>query len=88
MADITYAQLIEDQVCRAIRRVLGLRCTDVAPNMRFIEDLHCDSLSMVEIPNAVENLYDIEISDDEAEALATVADLLALVDRKLREAGR
>lgn len=88
MSDLTYAALIEAQICRLVKRTLGLRVNEVRRDHRLIDDLGCDSLHLVEIPNAIEDLYEIEISDDETGALVTVADLIAIVDRKLREAGR
>ena len=80
--------LVEDQVCRAIRRILGLRAPDVTPASRLIDDLHCESLDLVEIPNAIEELYAVEIGDEEAIACVTVADYVALAIAKLKGAGR
>ncbi len=88
MSDLPYTDLLRLQLCRLIKRHLGLRVLEVKPEDRLIEDLHCDSLDLVEIPNAIEELNDIEISDEEAAACSTVAHYVALTARKLREKGR
>lgn len=46
-------------------------------------EIQCDSLDVVEIVMAIEDDFHIEIADSEADAVATIADLFALVDRKL-----
>lgn len=49
-------------------------------------DLYADSLDLVELLMAWEEGFGIEITDDEAETLVTVGDVVALIDRKLVEA--
>ena len=88
VSDLTYKDLLRTQICRSIKRILGLRINEVLPEHRLIEDLHCDSLDLVEIPNAIEEINGIQIEDDEAAACTTVADYVDLAARKLLEAGR
>ena len=85
MADsrINTAQLVEHGVCRAIRRTLGLRVTEVNLTHRLVEDLHCESIDLIEIPMAIEDRFGIEISDDEVERCKTVADYCVLTRAKL-----
>lgn len=85
MADprINTAEMIEHGICRAIRRILGLRVTEVNLAHRLVEDLQCESIDLIEIPMAIEDRFGIEISDDEAAACKTVADYSVLTRAKL-----
>lgn len=66
--------LIVDQCC--------IPAGEVTPTSRFVEDLHCDSLDLVELVMALEEEFDVQISDDEAERLLTVADVIAHIEGK------
>lgn len=50
---------------------------------RFVEDLYFDSLDSIELLMEIENEFEIEISDDEAERIVSVADAVELVTEKL-----
>lgn len=56
----------------------------VVPTANFFDDLGADSLDLVEITMALEEEFDIEITDQEAEPVKTVADAARLVDEKVR----
>lgn len=85
MADprINTAELVEHGICRAIRRILGLRIVEVNLTHRLVEDLQCESIDLIEIPMAIEDRFGIEISDEEVEACKTVADYCVLTRAKL-----
>lgn len=53
-------------------------------NLRFIEDLALDSLTMMEIVMLVEEVTGLTISNDELRGLATVGDIRVFIDRKAR----
>ncbi|RCS46309.1 hypothetical protein DTL42_15165 [Bremerella cremea] len=63
MPDSPYYDLneIEPRVCQLAAEVLGLKLDEVLPESRLIEDLHVDSLCMVELFMTVEEEFDIEI---------------------------
>ena len=51
---------------------LGVKEEDVKPEASFVEDLGADSLDTVELVMALEEEFDIEIPDEEAEKITTV----------------
>lgn len=54
----------------------------ITPETSIIDDLGADSLDIVEIIMAIEQEYDIEVSDDEAEAIRTVGDAVNYIKEK------
>lgn len=63
---------IEDRVKKIIVEQLGVKEEDVKPEASFVEDLGADSLDTVELVMALEEEFDIEIPDEEAEKITTV----------------
>lgn len=63
---------IEERVKKIIVEQLGVKEDDVKPEVSFIEDLGADSLDTVELVMALEEEFDIEIPDEEAEKITTV----------------
>ncbi|ACA31985.1 acyl carrier protein [Histophilus somni] len=63
---------IEERVKKIIVEQLGVKEDDVKPEASFIEDLGADSLDTVELVMALEEEFDIEIPDEEAEKITTV----------------
>jgi len=57
---------------RIIADNLGISESEVTDNKTFVEDLGADSLSIVEIVMGVEEEFDLEIPDEDADALTTV----------------
>lgn len=52
------------------------------PEARFAEDLKADSLDLVELIMALEEKFDVEIPDDEAEQIRTVGDAVEYIDKR------
>ena len=63
---------IEERVKKIIVEQLGVKEEDVKPEASFVEDLGADSLDIVELVMALEEEFDIEIPDEEAEKITTV----------------
>ena len=65
-------QVIENKVKQIIVDELGVDENEVTPNARFIDDLGADSLDTVELVMALEEEFECEIPDEEAEKITTV----------------
>jgi acyl carrier protein len=55
---------------------LGVEESEVKPEASFKEDLGADSLDVVELVMELEDEFDLEISDEDAEKIATVGDVV------------
>lgn len=64
---------------------LGCRETEIVDEASLIDDLGADSLDSVEIVMEIENQFDIEIPDEEAEKMTTVGAIVDAVVEKLAE---
>ena len=65
---------IEDKVKKIIAEKLSVDLEEVVPEASFVDDLGADSLDLVELIMSMEEEFDIEIPDEEAEKLLTVKD--------------
>lgn len=63
---------IEERVKKIIVEQLGVKPEDVKPESSFVEDLGADSLDTVELVMALEEEFETEIPDEEAEKISTV----------------
>ncbi len=63
---------IENRVVNVIAQQLGVKPEDVKPDSSFIDDLGADSLDTVELVMALEEEFDAEIPDSDAEHMTTV----------------
>ena len=71
---------VEQKVKEIICEQLGESEEEVTPQASFIEDLGADSLDIVELVMALEEEYDMEISDEEAEKIRTVQDVVTYIE--------
>ena len=63
---------IEDKVKKLIAEKLTVDPADVVPQASLIDDLGADSLAIVEMIMTMEEVFDIEVPDEDAENLVTV----------------
>jgi acyl carrier protein len=63
---------VEEKVKHIIVEQLGVDEDEVKPDASFVDDLGADSLDVVELVMALEEEFEMEISDEDAEKLATV----------------
>lgn len=71
-----------EEIQTIICEQLKLKPEEVKPETSFLEDLGADSLDTVEIVMALEEKYNIEIPDEDAEKMRTARDLLKYVAKK------
>jgi acyl carrier protein len=62
---------------------LGATEEEVVPEASFIDDLGADSLDIVELVMAMEETFDIEIPDDDAEKIQTIGDAVTYLRDRL-----
>jgi acyl carrier protein len=74
------AEKVETKVREIISEQLGVSVDQVTPEASFIEDLGADSLDIVELVMALEEEYGMEISDEEAEKIRTVKDVVNYIE--------
>ena len=60
---------------------LGVDEAEVTPEASFTNDLGADSLDTVELIMEFEKEFDIQIPDDQAEAIATVGDAISFIEK-------
>ena len=74
---------VEDKVKKIIAEKLSVDLDEVVPEASFVDDLGADSLDQVELIMAMEEEFDVEIPDEEAEKLVTVGDAIAYTKKQL-----
>merc|ERR1719387_304312 len=82
-AVVAMADEVEDKVKGIIAEQLGVELDTVVPAASFTEDLGADSLDAVELIMAIEEPFDIEIPDEEAETMTTPADCVTAIKAKI-----
>lgn len=70
-----------EKLQQIIAEVLNVDASEVMPGTTFTEDLGADSLDLYQIILGVEDAFDIEIPQEEAEKIVTVADAIDLSQR-------
>lgn len=71
-----------DDVKAVIVEQLSVNESEVELESRFVDDLGADSLDVVELVMALEEKFEIEIPDEEAEKIATVKDVVDYIEKK------
>ena len=72
---------VQDKVKHIIVEQLGVDEGEVKAEASFVDDLGADSLDVVELVMALEEEFGIEISDEDAEKLATVKDATDYIEK-------
>ncbi|MFA5904833.1 MAG: acyl carrier protein [Desulfobacula sp.] len=74
---------VETKIKKVIaEKIPGLDIEDILPEASLIEDLGADSLTIVELIMSMEEIFDIEIDDEDAEKLVTVQDAIDYIKGK------
>lgn len=72
-----------EKVKKIIVEVLNVEADDIKPETTFIDDLGADSLDVFQIIMGVEEEFDIEIPNEEAEKIVTVGDAVEQIKNAL-----
>lgn len=80
---IDFDEKIFDKVKTIVVEQLGLNEAEVTAEASFVEDLGADSLDVVELVMALEEEFDLRITDEEAEQLTTVRDAVIYISEQL-----
>ena len=73
---------IEQEVIDIVVEQLGVDKDDVTPEKSFVEDLNADSLDLTELIMTFEERFGCEISQEDAEKLKTVRDVINYLEQR------
>jgi acyl carrier protein len=71
---------IEERVKKIVAEQLGVKLEDVTSEASFVDDLGADSLDTVELVMALEEEFELEIPDEEAEKISTVQNAIDYIN--------
>ena len=75
--------MVFETISEIIAEQLGIE-DEITPTTNLMRDLEADSLDAVEIIMAIEDQFDIEIPDEEAEKMQTVSDIVRYVEENAK----
>lgn len=75
---------VEERVKKIVVEQLGVNESEVTGDASFVDDLGADSLDTVELVMALEEEFDCEIPDEEAEKITTVQQAIDYINAHLR----
>jgi acyl carrier protein len=73
---------VEEKVKKIIVEQLGVSEDEVVSQASFTDDLGADSLDTVELVMALEEEFELEIPDEDAEKISTVQDVISYIEQK------
>ncbi|MCK4985854.1 MAG: acyl carrier protein [Desulfobacterales bacterium] len=71
---------LEERVKKIIAEKLSVDMEEVVPEASFVDDLGADSLDLVELIMSMEEEFDTDISDEDAEQITTVKDAIDYIN--------
>lgn len=77
---------MKDKIVEIIANQLGIDHGDVTPEASVVDDLGADSLDVVELVMALEEEFNLEIPDEEAEKIKSVNDIFSHMENALQAA--
>jgi acyl carrier protein len=73
---------VEESVKKIIAEKLSVDLEEVVPEASFVDDLGADSLDLVELIMSMEEEFDTDISDEDAEQITTVQDAIDYINKQ------
>lgn len=70
---------VEEKVQEILLEILDIKEGDITPSASFVDDLGATSIDMVEIVTALQNTFDVDISESEVARLRTVQDTVSFL---------
>jgi acyl carrier protein len=86
MATAEKLKEVSDKVKRIIGENLGVDESEVTPKASFVDDLGADSLDQVELVMALEEAFELEIADEDAEKIRSVQDAVDYIEKHAKAA--
>lgn len=80
--DTTEMSTVEQQVKAIVAEQLGVKAEQVTSDASFVDDLGADSLDTVELVMALEEEFEIEIPDEDAEKITTVQQAIDYINER------
>ncbi|MDY6791911.1 MAG: acyl carrier protein [Thermodesulfobacteriota bacterium] len=71
---------VEDKMKKIIAEKLSVAIEEIVPEASFVDDLGADSLDLVELIMSMEEEFDTDISDEDAEKIVTVKDAIDYIN--------
>jgi len=75
---------LDERLSQIIVGQLGVSKEEIKREASFIDDLGADSLDIVELVMAMEEEFDIEIPDDDAERIQTIGDAFSYIEERVK----
>ena len=73
---------VEEKVKKIIAEKLSVEMEEIVPEASFVDDLGADSLDLVELIMSMEEEFDTDISDEDAEQITTVKDAIDYIHKQ------
>ena len=74
---------LQSQIRNLVSEQLGVDQSEMTPGAKILDDLGADSLDVVELVMALEEAFDIEIPDEDADLMNTVGDVESYVAKRV-----
>lgn len=82
MVEVSTVPSVEERVIDIVCENLGVNKEQVARQTSFVEDMGADSLDVVELVMELEEEFEIQIPDDQAEKIKTVGEAIDYIERE------
>jgi acyl carrier protein len=78
---------VEDEVKEILLGILDVKPEQIVPTASFIDDLNATSIDIVEVLTAIQNKFDVNITEEEAQKIRTVQDAVGFLKAAIAQKG-